>query len=463
MITDLKNRIPFYLDDWTHNVLNLKVLASVLFMFFTSIGPAVTFASLLSNQTDKNVGTTEVLMSSAVTGILWSLFSGQPIVILGVTGPVSILTISIYQMSKSWNISFIPFYAWAQIWASIMHVLLAVFNFCDYIHLITRFSCEIFGCLIAIIYLYTGADGIGAAFRGRKSFEGAIFQMFIAFGTCWLGLFLSNARRWVIGNEKFRDLIADYGPTIALVFWSSVPYMSPQAQDVDIMKLQVPETFDTTSGRSWFVNLNDLPVWAVFAAILPGFITTVLFVFDHNVSSLLAQDAEYKLKKPSAFHWDFFILGIGILITGLLGIPPTNGLIPQAPLHTKSLTVTTFRTQPDGTRKEEVIDVYEQRLSNFSQSFLIGLMAFPPFVQVLRQIPDAALNGLFLLMGIASFGGNQLFERLVLLITQPELRSSEHSFLLTVPWKVIIQFTSIQALAVVIIFVITRTPASMVS
>lgn len=74
--------------------------------------------------------------------------------------------------------------------------------------------------------------------------------------------------------------------------------------------------------------------------------------------SLIAQGSEYPLKKPAAFHWDFFILGITTFIAGLLGIPAPNGessfgweflllvnellpvgLIPQAPLHTASLVI----------------------------------------------------------------------------------------------------------------------------
>lgn len=41
--------------------------------------------------------------------------------------------------------------------------------------------------------------------------------------------------------------------------------------------------------------------------------------------SLIAQGSEYPLKKPAAFHWDFFILGITTFIAGLLGIPAPNG------------------------------------------------------------------------------------------------------------------------------------------
>ncbi|RYH23694.1 hypothetical protein EON65_17610 [archaeon] len=42
-----------------------------------------------------------------------------------------------------------------------------------------------------------------------------------------------------------------------------------------------------------------------------GIIITVLFFFDHNVSSLISQTNDMRLKKGAAFHWDFFVLGLG--------------------------------------------------------------------------------------------------------------------------------------------------------
>ena len=48
---------------------------------------------------------------------------------------------------------------------------------------------------------------------------------------------------------------------------------------------------------------------------------TVLFYFDHNVSSLISQGTEFPLKKPGGFHWDIFLLGITTGVSGILGIP----------------------------------------------------------------------------------------------------------------------------------------------
>ena len=140
---DLNRRLPFYFgSDWTEGW-NLKVLAAIFFIFFTSIGPAITFSELLQAET-KVIGVVEVLLSSALSGAIFSIFSGQPLVIVGVTGPVSILTIAIYKMSSDMGFNFLVFYAWSQIWAALMHMLLAVCNYCDYIAYVTRFSCETF-------------------------------------------------------------------------------------------------------------------------------------------------------------------------------------------------------------------------------------------------------------------------------------------------------------------------------
>ena len=453
---DFLRRKPHYLSDWTEGW-NLKTLAAILFIFFTSIGPAVTFAELLTTEV-KVIGVVEVLLSTALSASIFSIFAGQPLVIVGVTGPVSMLTISIYNMAKSLDVNFLPFYAWAQIWAALMHMFLAAANACDYIAYVTRFSCETFGVLIAVIYLYTGITGVVDYFNG--DFSTALMELLLTLGTVWLAQLLSGARSWKILNEQARELVADYGPTVALVIWAGVSYIG-RAGDLDIPRVQVADSFETTADRDWFIDLTDIEVWAIFVAIIPGFIITVLFVFDHNVSSLMAQDPELNLKKGSAYHLDFFVLGFCILLTGLLGIPPCNGLIPQAPLHTKALSVSSETTK-NGVTVRKVDHVYEQRFSNLTQAILTLLMCFPPFLTVIGYLPQASLNGLFIFMGIASFSGNQFFDRFVLNMTETAQRASPHDFFQVVPFASIRRFTAVQLVCCAVIFGITLTPAAMV-
>ena len=51
----------------------------------------------------------------------------------------------------------------------------------------------------------------------------------------------------------------------------------------------------------------------------------------------LAQQPDIGVKKPSAYHWDCMLIAVMTLVCGLIGLPPVNGVLPQAPLHTKAL------------------------------------------------------------------------------------------------------------------------------
>ncbi|KAB1218642.1 Boron transporter 4 [Morella rubra] len=58
-----------------------------------------------------------------------------------------------------------------------------------------------------------------------------------------------------------------------------------------------------------------------------------------SVASQMAQQKEFNLKNPSAYHYDILLLGFMTLLCGLIGLPPSNGVLPQSPMHTKSLAV----------------------------------------------------------------------------------------------------------------------------
>ncbi|WOL10886.1 boron transporter 4-like isoform X2 [Canna indica] len=66
---------------------------------------------------------------------------------------------------------------------------------------------------------------------------------------------------------------------------------------------------------------------------------TGLYFFEDSVASQLAQQKEFNLKNPSAYYYDILVLGLMVLVCGLLGIPPSNGVLPQSPMQTKSLAV----------------------------------------------------------------------------------------------------------------------------
>ena len=85
---------------------------------------------------------------------------------------------------------------------------------------------------------------------------------------------------------------------------------------------------------------------------------------------------------------------------GVLGIPPGNGLIPQAPLHVRALATVDYEETPAGQR-EIYHSVVEKRWSNLFQSImcLLTLFLFP----IIKTIPESVLAGTFLYMGASGY------------------------------------------------------------
>lgn len=83
----------------------MQCVASWIFLYFACLSPIITFGGLLSDATGKNMAAMESLVSGFVCGIGYGLFSGQPLTILGSTGPVLVFEQIIYDFSTYVTIS----------------------------------------------------------------------------------------------------------------------------------------------------------------------------------------------------------------------------------------------------------------------------------------------------------------------------------------------------------------------
>jgi hypothetical protein len=99
--------------------------------------------------------------------------------------------------------------------------------------------------------------------------SGMYLQLIIALSTIYLSRLLLDAERWLFFSAQVRTSIADYGVTIAVVICSSIAYMG-ENKNVSIHKLETPNSFGTTNGRGWLIDLGNIPLWGIFASILPG-------------------------------------------------------------------------------------------------------------------------------------------------------------------------------------------------
>jgi hypothetical protein len=253
------------------------------------------------------------------------------------------------------------------------------------------------------------------------------------------------------------------------LFWTGFVHIPGTIKRADVLTLPITRAFYPSTDRSWLIHFWTLPVKWVFVALPIGILVTLLFYYDHNVSSIGAQARQYPLKKPAGFHWDFALLGATCFIAGIIGIPLPNGLVPQAPVHTDSLTeykdklVISHETEDeDGQpmeRRKKVFEaemVVEQRVSHFLMGLaLIGTMTGPLLI-VLQTMPRCLFCGVFFVVGWGSIEGNGMTQKVIFLI-------KEHRFidpsepLLRVPRTKIMLFLLFQILGVGFSVAISQT------
>ena len=125
-----------------------------------------------------------------------------------------------------------------------------------------------------------------------------------------------------------------------VLVWTGVSYIPAGSVPHGIpRRLFSPNPWSPGAYENWTVikDMVHVPVVYIIGAFIPATMIAVLYYFDHSVASQLAQQKEFNLRKPSSYHYDLLLLGFLTLMCGLIGIPPANGVIPQSPMHTKSL------------------------------------------------------------------------------------------------------------------------------
>ena len=88
MKTDIENRAPYYLSDWGKPRSIITIVNAIFFAFVVQLIPALIFAELMDTKTNGNLAVAETLLSTGIIGIIYAVISGQPLTLLGVTGPV---------------------------------------------------------------------------------------------------------------------------------------------------------------------------------------------------------------------------------------------------------------------------------------------------------------------------------------------------------------------------------------
>jgi len=482
LIQDVKRKLPYYTSDFK-DALNVRCVIAVIFVYFSFLAPAITFSALLSSQTKGLLGVTEMILSTSICGVVFGFFSGQPLIILGATGPLLIMETSIYKLAVALEIEFLPWRAWIGFWITIFCTSIVAFDLSFLVRYFTLFTEEIVAALISTVFIYESfrhmhlmldhhyfpsidnkdfhslnhtADDV-EFYPDLKEHDGLAFLTIILLcGTFMLCHYLRKIRHSQFFPMRWRRLLSDFGILMAVMILTTFDLIM---MDDFTPKLDIPEGFTPTSPskRGWVVNLlgdeKQLSVGQILFAIVPAFLVTIILFMETQITGTIVDRKEHKLVKGSGYSLDILIVGILITICSVFGLPWMCACPVHSISHLNSLSILSTNHAP-GTRAQ-VTKVIEQRLTNIVMHLLIGLSIF--LAPVLRHIPIAVLLGVFLYLGVVSLSHLQLINRVQLFFIPTKLHP-DLNYIRKVKTNKIHLFTGIQLLGFLVVLVIENSP-----
>lgn len=385
---DLKGRLKCYKQDWTGGFrAGFRILAPTTYIFFASAIPVISFGEQLERNTNGALTAVQTLASTALCGIIHSIVGGQPLLILGVAEPTVLMYTFMFNFAKDrkdlGEKLFLAWTGWVCAWTALLLFLLSILGACSIINRFTRIAGELFGLLIAMLFMQQAIRGVVEEFgiperenpnqmslQPSWRFGNGMFALVLSFGLLYTGLRSRKARSWRYGSGSLRGFIADYGVPLMVLVWTAVSYIPVNSVPRGIpRRLFSPNPWSPGAYSNWTIvkEMLDVPPLYIVGAFIPATMIAVLYYFDHSVASQLAQQKEFNLKKPPSYHYDLLLLGFLTILCGLIGIPPSNGVIPQSPMHTKSLA--TLKHQLLRNKLVSTARKSLQRNSNLSQLY----------------------------------------------------------------------------------------------
>ncbi|KAM9286571.1 solute carrier family 4 member 11 [Cariama cristata] len=494
---DIARRFPVYALDFTDGVIGNnkaigKYITTMIFLYFACLLPSIAFGSLNDENTRGAIDVQKTIVGQCIGGLLYALFSGQPLVVLLTTAPLALYINVIRGICDDYNLDFSAFYAWIGLWNSFFLVMYSLFNFSLLMKLFKRSTEEIIALFISITFVLDAFKGIIKVFKkyyyhGRTGDsylekartdaipslginttflmnssvsrsmslenqtgthdvhygrETAVLSLMLMLGTLWLGHTLYQFKKSPYLHARVREILSDCALPISVLTFSVVG--SYIFKEIEMSK------FNYNPSESLFVlaPVQSLSIGSVMSAMGLGFLLSMLFFIEQNIVASLTNAPENRLVKGTAYHWDLLL--VALINTGLsiFGLPWIHAAFPHSPMHVRALAYVEERVE-NGHIYETIVSVKETRLTSLVANFLVGLsILLLPFP--LQWIPKPVLYGLFLYIALTSIDGNQLFERVALLLKEQTAYPPTH-YIRRVPQRKIHYFTGLQVLQLLIL------------
>ena len=428
VLDDYRRRSRYLVSDWTDGF-SRKTIPAALFMFFATFTSTVALGEHMNRESHGKLGVTEYLLMNSISGVAYAFFGCQPYVVLRPTGPITLLILEIYLIADSFSLDFYRLLANTGLWVGVLMLVIAGLELSRFITKLTRFSHDIFAFFVCTIYIGDGVVGVSHRLSdaASKGFKGdALLALNFALLVVILALWFNSVGSTVFFTRTLRDAIVSYALTLSValvsalanIYTRSVDHADDQPDDnatgFDIMYITTPSPFGPTTERSWWVGLAPLgaELGVGFLAAVP---IVIFFYLDQNISSLLTQTPDMNLAKGVYYHSSILMMGIFNVLGPLFGLPFVTGSLPHSPQFV--LAMRDDSSAQSGSKKGA--HVVETRLAALICYALIGASLAVP--ELIGMLPTATVEGTLCFVGFHGLQHTQLWERTILLFTEPAL------------------------------------------
>jgi len=159
LINDIKRKKGWFFSDFK-DAFSLQAVAVIFFLYFACLAPTIAFGGLLGQATKNRMASIESLVSGLTAGVVFALFSGQPLTIMGLTGPDLVFETLVFDFCDGQGWDYLSFRLWIGIWIAVILVTLVVTDASSLVCYITRFTEESFATLIAVIFIKKSFESI---------------------------------------------------------------------------------------------------------------------------------------------------------------------------------------------------------------------------------------------------------------------------------------------------------------
>uniref|UniRef100_A0A3B4Z5D9 Solute carrier family 4 member 11 n=1 Tax=Stegastes partitus TaxID=144197 RepID=A0A3B4Z5D9_9TELE len=467
-----------------HNKTLLKYMTTAIFLYIAILLPAIAFGSLNDESTRGEIDVRKTIIGQSIGGVIYSLFAGSPLVIPLTTAPLAIFISVIRGICDDYNLDFPAFYACIGLWNCLFLILGGIFNVSLLMKLFKRSTEEVIALFISIAFVVDAVKGTvkifhryyhaptlanrsmedfppgGELLGGNRSEAAAglalnvlpesfiqctrerpVLCLLLMLGTLWMGYTLYQFKRSPFLHAKVREVLSDCALPISVLLFSFIGSYLFSDIELPVFKVHDRPIFNVAP-------FERLSAMNVVSAMGLGFLLALLIFIDQNIVVSLTNAPENRLLKGTAYHWDLMLSGLINILMSVLGLPWMHAAFPHSTLHVRQLAFVEQRVE-GGHLYETIVQVKETRLTSLAANIFIGvsLLLLPV---PLQWIPKPVLYGLFLYIALTSIDGNQMCDRMALLLKEQTSYPPTH-YIRKVPQRKIHYFTFLQMMQLLVL------------